>query len=193
MSRRPADPAWVRAAAWLAVFAPLPYSLSRLAWAAGIPLGIDEWLLREFQSPGWGSLYILCLALLPEAVAAFTQVFIRDGARALPAKIPLLGGRPVAPGMVVSVLLVPIVVLAGFNIWSLDVMANGFSIPAENEGVAAWSFWGQVVTFWVWGVALALVTYRHWRRSDDSARCGAGTGRPGPSPARPSPRFGSRW
>ena len=151
MRGRPADPAWARAAAWLAVYAPLPYSLSRLVWAAGIPLGIDEWLLRDFQSPGWGSLYILALALLPEAVAAFTQVFVRGRSRAL------------APGIVVSVLLVPIAVLAGFNIWSLGVMANGFSIPAENDGVAPWLFWGQVVTFWVWGVALTLATFRYWR------------------------------
>ena len=143
----------MRAAAWLAVYAPLPYSVSRLVWAAGIPLGIDAWLLREFHSPGWGSLYILALALLPEAVAAFTQVFVRGRARAL------------APGIVVSVLLVPILVLAGFNIWSLGVMADGFSIPAENAGVDAWAFWGQVVTFWVWGVALMLATYGYWSRT----------------------------
>jgi hypothetical protein len=38
---------WIGAVTWLAIVAPPPYSLSRLLWAAGIPVGIDRDLLRE--------------------------------------------------------------------------------------------------------------------------------------------------
>jgi hypothetical protein len=158
---------WVRRVTWVAILAPLPYSLSRLVWAAGVPFGIDEELLREFHSPGWGSLYILCLALLPEATALFTQVFVASRTRTVPQRVPFAGGRRVRPSLVVSVLLVPIVLLAGFNAWSLGPITSGFSIPEANGGVPGWSFWGQVATFWIWGVALTVATLAYWRATRD--------------------------
>lgn len=146
----------------LAILAPLPYSVSRLLWAAGLPIGIDEELLREFDSPGAGSLYILLLALLPEATAWFTHVFVASRRRTVPARVPRLGGRPVDPALVVAPLLAPIGILAGFNLWSLGPIADGFTIPADNEGLPGWSFWGQVATFWIWGVSLAIATAVYW-------------------------------
>jgi hypothetical protein len=163
---------------WVAILAPLPYSVSRLLWAAGIPLGIDEGLLREFQSPGWGSVYILCLALLPEATALFTHTFVASRRRTAPDGVPLIGGRPVRPSLVVGVLLVPIVILAGFNVWSLGPIANGFSIPADNAGLPGWSFWGQVATFWLWGVSLATATAAYWLATRRWHRPATGTRNP---------------
>jgi hypothetical protein len=147
---------------WLAIIAPLPYSLSRLVWAAGIPFGIDEQLLRDFRSPGIGSLYILCLALLPEVTALFTHAFVVSRRRTVPAGVPLVGARRVRPALVVTVLLVPIAILAGFNLWSLGPITSGFSIPADNAGLPGWSFWGQVATFWIWGIALTVATAAYW-------------------------------
>jgi hypothetical protein len=148
---------------WLAILAPLPYSLSRLVWAAGIPFGIEESLLREFHSPGWGSLYILCLALLPEATAVFTHAFVASRARTVPHRIPWAGGRAVRPSLVILVLAIPIVLLAGFNAWSLGPILGGFSIPEANAGLPGWSFWGQVATFWIWGVSLTAATVAYWK------------------------------
>ena len=64
---RDRDNRLVSAVTWVAVLAPLPYTVSRVLWAAGVPAGIDPELLRDFHSPGWGSLYILGLAALAEA------------------------------------------------------------------------------------------------------------------------------
>ena len=171
-------PAWVRTVTWIAVLAPLPYSLSRLLWAAGIPLGIDAELLREFHSPGWGSLYILCLALLPEATAVFTHTFLAARPRTVPDRVPLIAGRPVRPSLVAATLLVPIALLAGFNAWSLGPIMDGFAIPAANDGLPGWSFWGQVATFWLWGVSLAVATAAYWLAARDDKRAPTGDHEP---------------
>jgi len=164
---------WVRWVTWAAILAPLPYSLSRLLWAAGIPLGIEEELLRDFQSPGRGSLYILCLALLPEGTALFTHTFVASQTRTVPHRIPYAGGRPVRPALIVAALLPPIVILAGFNAWSLGPITDGFTIPASNAGLPGWSFWGQVATFWIWGIALTVATAAYWHATRARVRDGS--------------------
>jgi hypothetical protein len=147
---------------WTAIVAPLPYSVSRLLWAVGVPLGIDAELLREFHSPGVGSLYILCLALLPEGTALFTHVFVASRRRTVPDGVPFVAGRPVRPALIVAPLLAPIGILAGFNVWSLGPITDGFRIPPGNGGLPGWSFWGQVATFWIWGIALTIATAAYW-------------------------------
>jgi hypothetical protein len=59
-----AERRWVAWVTWMAILAPVPYGVSRLRWAAGVPVGIDEWLLHDLGAPGWGSIYIAFLALL---------------------------------------------------------------------------------------------------------------------------------
>ena len=98
------DSRWVAAVTWVALLAPLPYSVSRVLWAAGVPVGIDPELLREFHSPGWGSLYILALAALAAAPALVIGLFARPRARVVPASIPALGGRRVRPALVIAAL-----------------------------------------------------------------------------------------
>jgi hypothetical protein len=62
---------------WVAVLAPLPYSLQRLIWAVGIPLGIHpDGLHGMLQSPGLGSLGLLGLVMACEGTAAFTYAFV---------------------------------------------------------------------------------------------------------------------
>jgi hypothetical protein len=39
---RSTDRRWVGWITWVAILAPLPYGLSRLLWAAGVPFGISE-------------------------------------------------------------------------------------------------------------------------------------------------------
>jgi hypothetical protein len=161
---------WVRVVTAIAIVAPLPYSLSRLLWAAGIPIGIDEDLLREFDSPGVGSLYILLLALLPEITAWFTREFVASRRVTIPASLPHVGSRSVRRAAVVAALIVPITILTGFNFWSLGPITEGFVIPPENDGLPGWSFWGQVATFWVWGVSLTIAVAAYWR--DMAVRAG---------------------
>jgi hypothetical protein len=87
----------------------------------------------------------------------------------MPVRVPRLGGRRLRPRLVVVPLMAPIAILAGFNVWSLGPITDGFSIPASNDGLPGWSFWGQVATFWIWGVALAIATSAHWWRARGNA------------------------
>jgi hypothetical protein len=155
-------PLWAVWVTWIAILAPLPYSLSRLLWAAGIPFGISEPLLDDLEAPGWGSLYIAILALLAEGTAIFTHVFVRSRARRVPGWIPVLRGRQVRPLMVISPLLLPIGILTVAYVELVRVMLDGFEIPADIAGLRAWSFWGQAAVFMAWGTALTIATFAYW-------------------------------
>jgi hypothetical protein len=154
---------WITWVTWIAILAPLPYSVSRLLWAAGLPVGIDEWLLRDIHAPGWGSVYIVFLVLLAEGTAVVTHRYVHLRRQTVPASIPWLGGRPVGHRAVIGVLAMPIAILAWANATAVPIMLDGFTIPAGNAGLPGWSFWGQVATFWVWGVSLTVATLAYWR------------------------------
>ncbi len=155
---------WRTAIFWVAVLAPVPYGVSRLLWAAGIPIGIDEGFLRELHSPGWGSLGLVALALLSEGTAVFTRVFLAPhGVRLVPAWVPVAGGRRIRPRLVIVPLLAPIAILALANAFTVGlVLEDGFAVPADNDGLPAWSFWGQLAIFWIWGAALTAATFLYW-------------------------------
>jgi hypothetical protein len=154
------DKTWQTRIAWIAVLAPLPYSLWRLIWAVGIPLGIEPEGLHDFlQSPGWGSLGLLGMALLTEGTGVFTYLFVLSRRRTVPDWLPLLRGRRMPPWLVVALLLAPIGLLAAFNHFSLGYALDGFAMPPEvDEGFPDWSFWTQAAIFWVWGVSLTVAT-----------------------------------
>ena len=158
---------WVRAVTWLAIIAPLPYSLSRLLWAAGIPVGIDPELLREFHAPGWGSLYIVGLAAPADATALMTHVLVRPRARVVPAWVPILGRRPVRARLVVAALALPTAVLAWRAALHVPLILDGFRIPEDVTGVPPWSLWAQAALTWIWAGSLAIATlaYRGATRS----------------------------
>lgn len=103
---------WATWVAWIAILAPLPYSLSRVLWAMGVPVGTTTQGLRDIDIPGSGARYVLMLAVLTEATALFVHRFVLARARTLPRRLPLVGGRAVRPRMVVGVLVVPILILA---------------------------------------------------------------------------------
>ena len=154
---------WVAAVAWLAIVAPLPYSVSRVLWAAGVPVGIDRELLHELDSPGFGSLYILLLAALAEVTALVTHTFVRPRARRVPAWIPGVAGKPVRPAVVVGVLLVPIVILGWRAALHLPLVLDGFHVPGHIRGVPHWSLWVHAGVVWVWATSLAAATLAYHR------------------------------
>jgi len=175
----------------VAIVAPLPYSSSRLLWAAGIPVGIDPDLLHEFDSPGWGSLYILALAALADATALVTHVVVRPCARRVPAWVPVLGGRRVRRAVVIGVLLLPLAVLTWRGALHLTMVFDGFRIPDDVTGVPHWSLWSQAVLVWIWGASLAAATFAYYRATREwRTTSGAQRHEPllAPRPTRHTPR-----
>jgi hypothetical protein len=47
----------------------------------------------------------------------------------------------------------------------VGVMLDGFQIPADMEGLPAWSFWGQAAVFMTWGSSLTIATLVYWRKT----------------------------
>jgi hypothetical protein len=148
---------------WIAILAPLPYTLSRLAWSVGVPVGISTEGLRELGIPGWGSLAVLGLALLTEATAVFVHAFVLRRARAVPGWVPLAGGRPVTPGTVVAVLLAPVAILAYSNVMSVAALAGVLDLAETGAHGDGWGVWGTGVVFAVWGAALTAATVGYHR------------------------------
>jgi hypothetical protein len=158
-----AEPRWVPAVTWVAAVAPLPYSVWRLLWAAGVPAGIDRGLLAEFHSPGWGSIYIVGLAALADATALLVHAVVRPRARTFPRWVPLLAGRVVRPRVVVVALALPTAVLAWRAALHLPLVLDGFRIPDDVSGVPPWALWTQVALVWIWAPSLAGATWAYHR------------------------------
>jgi len=130
---RPA--AWIRWTTWTAILAPLPYTLSRVLWALGIPLGIDADVLHdELHAPGLGSLFILLLGVAAELTALWTRAFLLMRPSRYPRWLPILRNRPVQPRLVIAPLLLPILILAAANAMSATWIADGFR-RAPGHGV----------------------------------------------------------
>jgi hypothetical protein len=158
---------------WIAIIAPLPYSTSRLLWAAGVPVGIDQDLLEDLDAPGWGSLYIVLLAALADVTALLTHVIVRPRARVVPQWVPVIGGRPVRPKLVIAALLLPTLVLTWRAALHLRLVFNGFRVPDDISGVPSWSLWTQAALVWIWAAALAtalLAYHRATRPADRMSR-----------------------
>lgn len=146
----------------IAVIVPLVYGSSRVLWAAGIPIGIDQSLLDELHVPGWGSLYVLALCALSETTALFTHVFLKTRAERVPGWVPGLGGRRASTRLVLGGLAAPLLVLWLMMLDSFTIITHG--LTQAQEGLPAWSSWAQIATFWAWGISLTLATIAYTAR-----------------------------
>ena len=151
---------WATWVIWLAILAPLPYTLSRVLWAVGIPVGFSSAGLRELDIPGWGSLTVLGLALLAEATAVFVHVVVLSRACTVPRWVPLVHGRRVRPRMAIAVLALPIAVL----VYALAISASAplglLELPDTSPNQEGWGgAWLTIVVFSVWTPALIATTW----------------------------------
>ncbi|UKY50080.1 hypothetical protein [Streptomyces inhibens] len=162
----PPPPRWAIRTAHLTVACVLPSSLWRLALAAGVPLGYSAAVLRQdYDSPGWGTLYMIALSLLSEALAFLTLGLVRPWGEVVPRWLPLLGGRPVIPKLAVTAaaigatllfLLCTALPLAQWLL--LDHLDNG------PHGAHLVLMQACYLPLMAWGPLLAAVTLSYHRR-----------------------------
>ncbi|MFE0377827.1 hypothetical protein ACFW1M_20085 [Streptomyces inhibens] len=162
----PPPPRWAIRTAHLTVACVLPSSLWRLALAAGVPLGYSAAVLRQdYDSPGWGTLYMIALSLLSEALAFLTLGLVRPWGEVVPRWVPLLGGRPVIPKLAVTTaaigatllsLLLTALPLAQWLL--LDHLDNGL------HGTHLALMQACYLPLMAWGPLLAAVTLTYHRR-----------------------------
>ncbi|WBB64813.1 hypothetical protein [Micromonospora sp. WMMD812] len=160
---------WGRWAAGIAAAIPFAYALTRLAWAANIPLGMSRELLTEMRDDGiaWAAFGLGAFAAVG---GVLTLGLVQRWGERFPRWMPGLAGRTVPvrlaviPATVVAVAVTAAVVglMANPHFWELT--DDGFSLATA-----------PMLLWPAWGPALGLATYAyHLRRRGACARCGRG-------------------
>jgi hypothetical protein len=167
---------WGRIAVYVAMIAPIFYTLTRYAWALGIPWGMSMERLRAGRVTHlWTS--GLFLATFSLVGALLMLGLVQRWGEVFPRWIPFLGGKqvPIAlaitPAAIVSVLFM----VGGIATWSgLSQMSMASKIVGESIVV----FVGPLLLFPIWSVALVVATLGYYyRRRGPCGVCGRGASR----------------
>jgi hypothetical protein len=149
----------------VSVVVPVGYAVTRIAWALGIPLGIQQATLDEL---GNGRYAGLGLALFALAGAWLTTGLLARWGEVFWSWVPGWGGRPVpvrlalVPGLVVA----GAVTSAGLSFWRLVLTGELGRVPGAPSDWAAWA----PELFWpVWGPALAVACLAYLGRRSSGA------------------------
>ncbi|WP_433338237.1 hypothetical protein [Spirillospora sp. CA-294931] len=164
----PGRAAWERYAMPLAIAAPLVYTVTRWAWAAGIHLGVSGEFLRSggYDSPG-ARLAEFVLGAMAAAGALLTLGLRQRWGTVFPRWLPGLAGRRVPPSLAV----VPATAVAGVLTAAGLSVNRGFVAMhlgwTPREPVAApenWGAWVPPLLWLLWGLALGAATLSYRRR-----------------------------
>ncbi|MEH7383485.1 hypothetical protein V7138_23710 [Bacillus sp. JJ1533] len=172
----------IRWANWItiiAALAPLPYAVTRIAWALGIPLGVGGQFLEE-------SVKVNPAATLTEWVfgglciggGLLTIGLIQKWGEEIPRWVPFIRGKrvPIMMAVIPASIIAIALTTAGF-IFTIGFFALKFGfVPAE--GIVLSEIGGTIgpMLTWVpWGVALGLATISYYyRRRGNCIHCNRG-------------------
>lgn len=152
----------------VATLVPLLYAATRLAWAAGIPLGIDPDFLAEIQPIVVNG---LVLALLAVGGAALTVGLVRPWGEVFWRWLPFVGGKPVPVTFVRRFAFTVALLVTAGGFYFIREMVDGGPIGIAPEGAEhQWAAWLPELLWPVWGIALAAATvaYGERRRRQDA-------------------------
>lgn len=164
IARATAPPRWARWAAHSAALTTLPSGLWRIALALGLPVGYTAQAVRKnFDAPGWGSLYVIGLSILLEAFALLTLGLVQGWGEVVPRWIPFLGGKDVHP--MVAVIPAATGALALTLLW-LPVAALWWTVGGDGNlsGTAHTVVGILYLPLAAWGPLLAAVTASYYLR-----------------------------
>ncbi|WP_250035354.1 hypothetical protein [Paractinoplanes maris] len=165
---RPSAARWGRWAVGVAAIIPVGYAVVRLAWAAGIPLGISAGFLREMQETGivWAGAGLGAFAV---GGAVLTLGLVQRWGEVFPRWMPGVAGRRVpiklatVPATLVTIFVMSasVAFYAEPGLWA-EVAADGLAVAP----ILAWPFWSLAL-------GAATLAY-HLRRRPACANCGRG-------------------
>lgn len=147
-----------RGAAIVALAVPLVYAVTRFAWAAGIPLGITDTMLRQGRESGLWAIGLGLGAVATVGGLLALGLVQRWGER-IPRRVPLLGGRRVPVLLAVIPASVAAASITASGIGFVRIIATGEMSLAGN-----WTTVGPELLWPLWGVALAIATVSYARR-----------------------------
>jgi len=172
---------WGRIAVYVAMVAPVFYTLTRYAWVLGFPLGMNDEQFRRGQESGTlisgalflGTFILVGAVLMLGLVQRWGEVFPRWMIGLAGRRVPI--ALAVVPASLASVLLI----VGGIGIWSgLAQMVANLANTGE-QGIELITDVlcqvGPTLLFPVWGVALAVATLGYYyRRRGPCSVCGRG-------------------
>lgn len=162
---------------YIAALAPIPYAITRFAWAMNIPLGVDTNFPEEFSR-------INSAARLTEWVFGFLCVggsiltlgLIQKWGEVFPRWFPLIGGKrvPISLAVIPAFIVALPVTTAGF-IFTFEFLSLTLHFTT-TDSIILEQLWGAVgpMVFWIpWGVFLGLsaIAY-YYRRRGRCSHCG---------------------
>jgi hypothetical protein len=172
---------WGRIAVYVAMVAPVFYTLTRYAWVLGFPLGLGEEQFRRGQEDGslisgalfLGTFALVGVLLMLGLVQRWGEVFPRWMIGLAGRRVPI--ALAVMPASLASVLLI----VGGIGVWSvLTPMVATLASTGEQgfELITDVIFQvGPTLLFPVWGGALAVATLGYYyRRRGLCSVCGRG-------------------
>lgn len=159
----PAPPRWAIWAAHAAPLCALPSGLWRVAMAVGIPVGFSAEVMRsDYDAPGWGSLYMVALSVLIEALTFLTVGLVRPWGEIAPNWIPVIGGKQMRPLAVVRIagsaaLLISLITFMQLFLW---FMIDDGNLAGTDRKVMGLAYLPLVA----WGPLLGAATISYRRR-----------------------------
>ena len=159
---------WGRWAAYLAAAIPVFYAVVRLAWAAGVPLGISPEFLADMQRTGlvWAGAGLGAFAIVG---AILTLGLVQRWGEVFPRWMIGLSGRRVP----IRLATVPATIVA---IFVMSASVAFFAQPDAFTGVSEHGLASIPMLAWpLWSLALAAATLGyHLRRRPGCGACGRG-------------------
>lgn len=153
----------------VAVICPLFYAVTRIAWALGIPLGLDADFLDRIQPIVNNGLVLGVLAI---GGAVLTVGLLRPWGEQFPRWLPFMGGKPVPVRFATRFAFAVAFLVAAAGAYFVRIMATGAEISMAPEGAETeWGAWLPEMLWPLWALALAVAAaaYAERRRRSTTA------------------------
>lgn len=174
---------WGRVVTYVAAAAPLVYAVSRLSWAANIPIGAPQAFVDHINAanPGNGT-RIMEVALAGFAIggSVLTIGLLRPWGEVFPRWIPGLAGRRVPIAFPVGFAGLVTCGVTAFGVSMVGGIGGFFADGMVVGGYQMDVFYAlPMVAFPVWGVSLGLAAYAYYLRRRGACRwCARGAESP---------------
>lgn len=157
-------PRRVARAAHLIPLTVLPSGIWRLVLGCGVTLGFSRAYLEADDMPGWGTLSVVFLTVLTEALALLSLGLVRPWGEVVPRWVPRLGGRRIPPAVVVVPAAVGGVLLTVLWVWAVAGLFTG-----RLDGFIGGIGWRALMVACylpalLWGPLLLWVTRAYYQR-----------------------------
>ncbi|MDH6706380.1 hypothetical protein P3T27_003103 [Kitasatospora sp. MAA19] len=164
----PPAPRWAELAARATVLTTVPSGLWRIAFGFGVPVGFTGATAARYaeHQPGWGTVYVVVLSALAEALAFLTVGLVRPWGRVAPRWIPLIGGRAVRPLAAIVPAALGSAILTTLGIAALTGGWSRNMAEADSpHGIAGLVMTLAYLPLVAWGPLLGVVTVDYARRT----------------------------